>query len=850
MKKNFFRFLVLLLDGILLNNCSDSAVNEFYSASLNNQLLSVSSNTVSFSALGESKSIMVNSRETSWRFIDYPNWLTIDPIRGDGSTKVTLTADENGSADSIRSGFFYIISDDKHWNYRINISATQEKADAFIRPDKNNLTFSASTASKEIKIDSNTKWEPKNNETWLTISPKESILTISVSENTTGKDRTSTIQLIGSNISSKIDVTQHAGNISCSVDHIYFEQSGGEQVFTMKSETSWNATPSMDWIQISPTNGTAGSHNLKVTTKENSMTSERNGHIYFSMDGNTMSQLPVTQKGIYLETDVISLDFSPNSENKTISISSNIKWFVNCSSNWISLSGKNGFGNGILTVSVQENDTSDSRTSNIQVTSEDKSLSKDIQVTQARKTISVDCSDLTFSNEGGKKELKIDCNASWKAVSSVSWLSLSQTSGKGNAALSVKASANTEKTSRTGNITFTCGGMNKMVYIKQEAEMFFILSQNEFNFPPSSGSKQLDIKSNQSWNANINVDWISLSATSGENDATLKISVKENTSTSPRTGIITFIPNIGSFYRVSVTQEKADIFISVSPNSLSFTAAGGSKTLKVKSNDFWNTSSNVSWLSISPSSGTGDATLEITANANTSTSKRNGKITFIAENATSIVSVVQEGRTYPGGHDYVDLGLPSGTLWATCNVGASSPEEYGNYYAWGETTPKGAYLWSNLNYCNNAYGNSFYKYNTNSRYGTVDNKKTLEASDDAANVNWGNGWIMPTDSEWTELRENCSWVWTSQNGVNGFKAISKKNGSALFFPAAGYYSGTTCANKGDCGFYWSSSLNVDSPQYAWSVPMGSTMVSLPPSVGRVSHVRCEGISIRPVYHPQ
>ncbi|MBQ5370375.1 MAG: T9SS C-terminal target domain-containing protein, partial [Bacteroidaceae bacterium] len=118
------------------------------------------------------------------------------------------------------------------------------------------------------------------------------------------------------------------------------------------------------------------------------------------------------------------------------------------------------------------------------------------------------------------------------------------------------------------------------------------------------------------------------------------------------------------------------------------------------------------------------------------------------------------------GHEYVDLGLS--VKWATCNVGADSPEDYGDYFAWGETSPKSTYDWSTYKWCKGAYDN-LTKYNTNSGFGTVDNKNQLDLSDDAARANWGGSWRMPTDEEFIELGEKCSWKRTTQNGVKGYK---------------------------------------------------------------------------------
>ena len=190
------------------------------------------------------------------------------------------------------------------------------------------------------------------------------------------------------------------------------------------------------------------------------------------------------------------------------------------------------------------------------------------------------------------------------------------------------------------------------------------------------------------------------------------------------------------------------------------------------------------------------------------------------------------------GHEYVDLGLPSGTKWATCNIGATKPEEYGNYYAWGETEPKTTYNWSTYKWCNGS-SDTQTKYCTSSSYGIVDNKTTLEPEDDAAHVNWGGAWRMPTDAEWTELRTNCTWTWTTKNGVNGYE-VKGTNGNSIFLPAAGYRVSDDSYYAGSNGFYWSSSLGTGYPYYAWYVNFYSG------NVGGDNYNRYYGRSVRPV----
>ena len=199
-------------------------------------------------------------------------------------------------------------------------------------------------------------------------------------------------------------------------------------------------------------------------------------------------------------------------------------------------------------------------------------------------------------------------------------------------------------------------------------------------------------------------------------------------------------------------------------------------------------------------------------------------------------AVVMPVTTY----EAVDLGLS--VKWATFNVGASSPEEYGDYFAWGETEPKSDYLWAYYKWCNGTK-NSLTKYNHWTAYGTVDNKKVLDPEDDAAHVNWGGSWRMPTDAEWTELRNNCTWTWTTVNGIKGRLVTSKKAGytdKSIFLPAAGRRSGTDLTNVGSYGIYWSSSLYTDNPDYAWYVSFDSD------NVGRYDYFRFLGQSIRPI----
>ena len=218
------------------------------------------------------------------------------------------------------------------------------------------------------------------------------------------------------------------------------------------------------------------------------------------------------------------------------------------------------------------------------------------------------------------------------------------------------------------------------------------------------------------------------------------------------------------------------------------------------------------------------------------------KTTYEVVNVDSITfSKVENPNPEIGNHEYVDLGLS--VKWATCNVGATKPEEYGDYFAWGETQLKSNYDWSTYKWCNGSY-DTHTKYNTNSIYGTVDNKTVLDLSDDAARANWGGSWRMPTTEEQQELIDNCTWTWTTQDGVYGHKVTSKKSGytnKSIFLPAAGYRSGSLLIQAGSVGRCWSSSLFTSSPDNAWDVFFNPGRV-----IREYRGNRVVGFSVRPV----
>lgn len=325
------------------------------------------------------------------------------------------------------------------------------------------------------------------------------------------------------------------------------------------------------------------------------------------------------------------------------------------------------------------------------------------------------------------------------------------------------------------------------------------------------------------------------------------------TSPSAGGGVDLTMKHLGAFVRMQLTMPKADAFSSVvlesdgaqfvTSGTFDLTAATPAITPTATSSTYTINLTNVAttekdqvvtvYAIVAPANlstsqitvtvhGAGQATYVQTVPGKNFEARRAYNIaveTFPAGTNASGENVSWEEPADPyNGHEYVDLGLPSGLKWATMNIGATTPEEYGDYFAWAETEPKSTFDWNTYFDSVNGSSNNFKKYYNGG------GKTTLYPEDDAAHVNWGGNWRMPTDAELTELRNKSAWAWTTQNGVKGYKVTSKSNGNSIFLPAAGYRIGNSLDDAGSVGSFWSSSLYPYSTESAFGLNFNSGYV--------------------------
>lgn len=808
------RLFVFIISIAFLTGCSDSNVPDSYHASLSGHSLNISNNRLSFESTGGVENVTVHANNVAWRFAGLPGWLTASPNSGSSTTSVAFTASENLSADTARTAMFYLESADASWSFRTMVSATQQAAASYITPASTSLTFQGSGGSQTINITSNVTWKPTSSASWAKAEASQDgkTLTISAEENPSDASRTATITLSSANgISSSVNIIQEPAGVSGSTETLEFDKEGGSKSISITADAAWEIKTSDSWITVSPSSGGVGSHNLSISALENNSTSERTGYVYVNIGGSSKLQIPIVQKGLFLEAKPTSLSFSADTESKQLEINSNTDWSITSLPEWLSASSLSGKNNQTISLTAQNNSSASSRNGKVKIEKEGLTLSAIVEVQQEGLSLSVDNNNLQFGANASTQEVVINTISSWSASSSEGWITLSQTSGTGKSTLSISVEENKGDNSRTGSVKIVAGELHQTITITQQGK-YFNISESDKMFTSKGGTLQISFSTNDNWNATVsdNASWLTLSSTNGSGDAIIDITAGDNASMKSRECTVTITPSNGQGAKVRVKQDGR--YLKVSVQSISFKKSGGtSENFKISSDGSFTVNTSSTWLEINNLS---EDTYSLTAQANQGavrTSSVDIKMKDLANGESyGLAIIVNQDGLDTNGHESVDLGLPSGILWATCNVGANSSTETGFYYAWGETITKHNYTSSTYKYMKDW---KLTKYCTEGSSGSVDNKKVLDLSDDVANQQWGGSWQIPSDSDFEELANFCKMTNTTKNSVPGL-LITGPNGKSIFLSETGCYDETGGFRKYN-GYYWTNSLRTNQNFYAY-----------------------------------
>jgi hypothetical protein len=762
-----------------LSGCSDSNIPNSYHASLSGHSLNISKNQLSFNSNGGVEKVTVHANKVAWRFTGVPEWLMVNPSSGSTTTSVAFTASENLSADTARTAVFYLESADAGWSFRTMVSVNQQAATSYITPATTSLSFKGGGGSQTINISSNVLWKATPSASWAKAETATDgkTLTISVEENPSDASRTAIVTLSSaSGITSSVNITQEPAGVSGSTETLVFEKEGGSKSISITADAAWEVKTSDSWISVTPSSGNAGSQMLSITVLENNSTLERTGYVYVNISGFSKLQIPVVQKGLFIEAKPSSLTFSADADSKQLEINSNTDWSITSIPEWLTANSLSGKNNQTITLTAQNNSSASSRNGKVKIEKEGLTLSAVVDVLQEGLSLSVDYSSLQFGANTSTQNITINTIGGWLASSSEGWITLSQTSGTGRSTISVTVEENNAETSRNGSVRIVAGELSQTITITQQGK-YFNITETDKTFTSKGGTLQISFSTNDSWTASLsdNASWLTLSSTSGSGDAMINLTASDNASMKSRECVLTITPSIGQGAKIKIKQDGR--YLTVNTQSLKFDKSGGtSEAVTISTDGTIAISENMSWITIEQMS---DFQFVVKADPNDD-SGRNGVIvismTGLSNDETySInISIEQEGNDLSGsvnGHAYVDMGLPSGTLWARDNIGANNSTETGIEFQWGgvkggdEGNPGG------------------------------DWKSSIQSSEkDAATVLWGRRWCIPSEAQFDELLSNCSIEQIKKNGVQGFKVRSRNNNNTIFLPSVNQFR----------AFYWTS----------------------------------------------
>ena len=820
-------------------------------------VLKTSRSAFSFNAKMATIKFDIKSQNVSWELTGAPEWLTISQKSGSGDATVTLTATGNKDVDNNRVAVLQLKSTTSKYEFSKNLTVTQSAADVFLNTSESSLTFAPQAVQKNVTVSSNVEWEAISSADWLALSkPEATTLSLNASENTTAGTRTATVTLrrVGKTQTlATISIVQSEAGVTGSTEEVAFEVDGGTKSVDIEADVAWSTrTSATSWLTVTPTSGTGGKASLGITALANNSTAARSGYVYVNIGTTQKLAIPVSQEGISFDvTGTLENFAAAGSDEQKLTVESNTAWAVLSCPEWLTVTPSQGNkGTCEITLQATANNSLNSRSATLRLGIEGVSVYKDITVAQESVLTELGDRSLDFGWESSQKELTITVPGSWSAMASDDWLTLSQTGGIGEETILVTAAANPGEDARTGTITVASEGRSIKITVIQQGQ-YLKINSTAGEVGAMGGSVSLTVTTTVGAAATVEYqgtakEWLTFDS-DGKGNYTLQAAY--NPSANSRTAQFVIKPTMSgtnttcsSGVKFAVTQKGRSLSANVS--KIVFSVAGGtSGTYTITADSTYTITKPEAddWYTLQQDSV--NSTFYIVASENTAGQQRNSQLTVSltglpsGEEKSLAIEVVQYDLI--NGHEYVDLGLPSGIKWATHNIGATAPHEYGGYYAWGETEEKENYVWSTYKWCNGS-SSTMTKYCTNSKYGTVDNKTTLDLEDDVAHVEWGGSWRMPTRAEQDELRNNCTWTWTTQNGVNGYMVTSKTNGNSIFLPAAGYRSGTDLNYSGSRGNYWSGSLDESNSDRACYLDFYSGYFDWN------SHYRRYGRSVRPV----
>lgn len=647
MKRILPYYFYIMMTGVMafLMGCDDSYPHsdESMKPSLTARFLYCGDGYLDFDYTASSRSMSVESVNTPWSLSCAADWLNITPQSGTADASVNVSVTENPSCDVVRTSIVTLKSDISDYGYSQEVEVTQAKAVPYLDISATEeISFIATGETKTINVSSNFDYTVNSSETWITVtkSSDNKTLTLKAEANPTTERRRAYIYFEGLSYKTIYISQEAAGMTSSQTTPISVPVEGSSYNIQLQSDAPWTAScGSYSWISVTPNQGDAGTSNVVLEVAPNSTTSSRTGYVQFKIGSTSLVEVKIEQVGIYLDVSPTTLTFDADACSRDITVSSNKEWKVLSKPSWITATEESTKGDGTLTLSVDDNNNTTSRSDIVTIGIEGLSIKQDIEVTQKGRSFDNLVGTLQYIASESSQKFTITTDGSWAATSSESWLTLSPSSGKGTTEVTATAAENTTEDLREATITVKVGETEQTIFVSQKAH-YLTLTPTQFDALPSTGgSHALTIGSDDSWKATTNASWITLNPESGTGDIVVTATAADNPSINTRKDTVSISTSYLTPVKAVILQNAR--YLTVNTESIDFFYRGGeSDPVEVTTDGSYTVTTPDSWLTIKENG----KTFTVTASENTTDKEREGKIvvslTGLVDGETKVIELL------------------------------------------------------------------------------------------------------------------------------------------------------------------------------------------------------------------
>lgn len=536
--KELFKYIGIVCVLLLTAGC-DSVVPEEFQPEQESHHFSVDNNALVFYAEGTTRAFNIKTTE-DWTISGFDYWLSSSAESGQGTASITMTAEQNTSADLARTSIFYVKTNDPEWEYSETMSAEQGAAAPYIDFSQEALHAPGTFGSYRIYVESNTKWRVSvNGGNWCSVVAAEdlSYFDVNITENTYGYSRTMYVTLVGA-ITRTFEVTQQAASITADNEALHYPRSGGSYLINLSAEASWSTFTAADWIDVSQEEGQSGEYEIVISAAPNWHDKKRTGYLYFNI-GDSFYTLTITQDNAYIYSINEYTLRALGDEFVYFEVSANFPWEVISAPSWLEASYvSSGDLEGTLMVKAENNSESVSRSGIITIGLEGYSLTHDLLITQPGKYFAVNNEALSIGSRGGTLQVTINTNDIWGITlkNEVDWLTFSTTSGKERKTVDFIVGDNPSVNTRSATVNIAPADVESVdVVVRQEARYLTVDTYGVLLFGKECTSSPIIISTDGEYEVTADVDWLSIS----QDGDVLYIHATENTSKFIRYGNIT-----------------------------------------------------------------------------------------------------------------------------------------------------------------------------------------------------------------------------------------------------------------------------------------------------------------------